>query len=60
MDNQKPAENQPKVEKIVTVCPYCFEPKRGKISCCGEVHFETAYDVDGQIFLESELKRKDK
>lgn len=22
-------------------CPYCGEPKRDKISCCGEVHFGT-------------------
>lgn len=51
-------ENQPKIEEIITVCPYCMEEARNKTSCCGEssCHFETAYVVDGEAILESELK----
>lgn len=44
-----------KIEEIITVCPYCMECANNKRVCCGEVHFETAYVVDGEYYLESEV-----
>lgn len=39
------------------VCPYCMDNQDGKIVCCGENHFELAYeDREGNILLESELQ----
>lgn len=52
-------DNQPKIEKIIMACPYCLKPQHGKVSCCGEAHFETAYEVAGTVYLESEVKIKE-
>lgn len=42
------------VEEL-SVCPYCYEPERGNISCCGENHFEDGYLLDnGEIILKSD------
>lgn len=52
----KSEEKPPRVETIVTFCPYCMQPQNNKTSCCGEVYFETDYIVDGEYYLESDLK----
>lgn len=39
----------------VTVCPYCMDEQGDKLSCCGEVHFETAYLINDEYILESEV-----
>jgi hypothetical protein len=37
-------------------CPYCGNNRGSRFSCCGEVHFETMYEMsDGEFFLESEI-----
>lgn len=41
------------IEEIGLVCVYCGTPTAGL--CCGEVHHEEAYDVDGELVLESEM-----
>lgn len=39
------------------VCIYCFNEKLNKYSCCGENHFEQAYeDREGNLLLDSELQ----
>lgn len=37
------------------VCPYCMNPPKGHGSCCGEVHYEEAYDIGDEILLASEV-----
>lgn len=38
--------NAPEVEKVER-CAYCGEDKGEKISCCGEIHFETV-EIDSE------------
>lgn len=49
-------ENQ--ILSTVTVCPYCMEPAGAKLSCCGENHFETAYEIENrsELYLEHEIE----
>ncbi len=43
-----------------TVCPYCMSKPRSSIGCCGEssMHFEEAVEIDGEIFLVSEIEEE--
>ncbi len=50
------------VDDEIEVCPYCMNPPpRGRSGCCGEssAHFETAYDIKGELYLESEIELYD-
>ena len=42
----------------VWVCPYCMNEVNEERGCCGEssAHFEKAYEVDGELYLTSELQ----
>ena len=31
---------------MITYCPFCGEPKGEKLSCCGEIKFEQAADLE--------------
>jgi len=42
-------------EKYDKVCPYCMN-ESNKDVCCGEVHFEPGYEIDGEMYLASEVK----
>jgi hypothetical protein len=47
-----------KIEDEILVCPYCGTGvSEESLGCCGEssAHFETAYEYDGDIVLESEV-----
>jgi len=44
-----------KIIDTLEVCPYCYEPKGDKTSCCGENHFELAYDIGDEYILASEV-----
>jgi hypothetical protein len=45
----------------VTVCPYCMNERDrdSYMGCCGEssAHFETAYIINDELVLESELEK---
>lgn len=43
-------------EKYDMVCPYCMNPHSGFGACCGEVHFEPGYEINGELYLASEVK----
>lgn len=50
------------IEEELYVCPYCMSDVRpDQLGCCGEssCHFETAYLVDGEALLESEVTIRD-
>ena len=42
-----------KIEEIGIVCVYCGNVTESP--CCGEVHHELAFEIDGDLVLESEL-----
>ena len=45
------------LEEKLEVCPYCMNERDDRFSCCGEVHFETAYAFENLSYyvLEHEL-----
>ncbi len=46
-----------KIAKIVDqteICPYCGDAARNRIQCCGENHFETAYEIEIGGVVESQ------
>ena len=47
------------IEDKYTVCPYCMsQVSSEKLGCCGEssAHFEDAYEIEGEVYLSSEIK----
>jgi hypothetical protein len=47
------------IDDEVLVCPYCMsEVRSGSRGCCGESsdHFETAFEVNGELFLKNEIE----
>lgn len=46
------------VQDEITVCPYCMNPARNRIACCGEssAHFQTAYDLGDELVLAEEVE----
>jgi len=41
------------IEEIGSVCVYCGNETQDM--CCGEVHHEMAWEIDGDLVLEHEL-----
>ena len=47
----------------ISICPYCGDEQGGKFVCCGEIHFETGYEVRvggrklSMLVTEAELKK---
>ena len=47
------------IEEEFLCCPYCMgEVRSEQFGCCGEssAHFQTAYVVDGESFLEDDIE----
>jgi hypothetical protein len=44
------------IEDEIMCCPYCGDPQRDKMGCCGETHFENHYIIDGDYYRESEVE----
>ena len=47
-------------EAHVEYCPYCIEPRMGKMSCCGESHWITFADLDDDTQMEIIMEEYDK
>ena len=44
------------IDSVTEACPYCMTERYGKLSCCGEVHFEKAFVmIDNELLLDSEV-----
>ena len=37
------------ITDTVVVCPYCMNEAGSRNTCCGEIHFEVAYEVNGEV-----------
>lgn len=57
--DRPPQRTEYKESEIVgefEACSYCGNQVGSRWVCCGEVHFETMYEMsDGEFFLESEI-----
>ncbi len=50
------------IEAKLVVCPYCmndWSPQKNIVGCCGEVECQTAYLIDGEVYLESDVEVRD-